>query len=82
MLAHLGGDPAPARGEAGGVGAVAEDRGLDFPAPAFGRAGAHDRFHVRAATGNEDYDVLHRRRSVSGRSGANLQSTTFAANRR
>ena len=40
----------------------------------FGRARAHDRLHVRAAAGDQDDDVLHRRRSVSARG-------TYNANR-
>jgi hypothetical protein len=82
VVDDVGGDAVPGgEGEPGGVGAVADDGG-DARVPAFVGAGAHDRLHVRAATGNEDDDVLHRRRSVSARSGANLQSTAFAADRR
>jgi hypothetical protein len=48
----------------GGIGAVAHHSG-DPCIPALALARAHDRLHVRAAAGDEDDDVLHRRRSVS-----------------
>src|SRR5689334_7580702 len=47
-----------------GVGAITDDRS-DARVPALALARANDRFHVRAAAGDEDDDVLHRRRSVS-----------------
>jgi hypothetical protein len=66
MLDDLGGDAALARErQPGGVGTVAQHRG-DARVPALARAGAHDRFHVRAAARDEDDDVLHRRAQCIG----------------
>jgi hypothetical protein len=65
VVDDLDGDAAlPREGETGGIGAVAHDGG-DPCVPALCLARAHDRLHVRAAAGDEDDDVLHRRRSVS-----------------
>ena len=78
VVDDLGGDAVLARErQAGGVGAVADDRG-DARVPALVGAGAHDRLHVGAATRDQDDDVLHRRaQCIGARRARYLQSSRF-----
>ena len=80
MTQHDLADKLACEREARSVRTVADDT-RDAGGPLLGVAGADDGFHVGAAAGDQDDDVLHGGGSVGSRPCANLQSQALPSAR-